>query len=358
MSIELSKFTNVPFVQPQTRATARQATARPATPVDAATKTQALLTRLLGDRVRAPAWLEEPVETLAAAGRAERPLGARLADVIHMLTQVEQLATTRLPEVHAWFQSVDEPRLSLTSALPQWTEILLAEASVLVRGRLLPELAAAGVEVRPIVQVDEWQRAWLHRYFMQRVYPLLTPLAVDPGRPFPYISSESINLLVELRRPEAARNGARSELYARVKIPPATPRLAPVPTHQAHLSVHGAPPAKAQLYVCSADLVRFFVHHLFTGMPVRHVYLFRVVRGDMPLAQPDAPPAGRHRRHQDRPVVRLDVERRMAEPVLQWLLDHLVAPTHCVVRHESLLEWMCVPHLHAQLQATSTHQPT
>jgi polyphosphate kinase len=268
-----------------------------------------------------------------------------------LLSDVEQFVTTQLPEVVAWFEGPEAGRLTLPAALPVWTETLLAEASVLLRGRLAPELAAAGVEIRPVVQVDEWQRAWLHRYFTRRVYPLLTPLAVDPGRPFPYISSDSVNLLVELRRPESARTairGERGELFARVKIPPATPRLVAVPAHPAHFSANGT--TQDVRYVSSVDLVRFFVHHLFPGMPVRHVYLFRVVRGPMPLPGATPRPAGRTRRQEDCPVVRLDVERRISGPVLAWLMDHLQVPAHGVTRHESLLEWTNVPHLLAQLE--------
>jgi polyphosphate kinase len=313
----------------------------------------ALLARLMDGGQTAPPWLEPPVHLLAEAQRNDRPLRARLADVVELLGELEKLFTVNLAEVRQWFQGPEAHGRALQAVLPRWTEMLFAEASVLVRGRLLPELAETGVQVVPVMQVDEWQRGWLHRYFSDRVYPLLTPLAVDSGRPFPFISSESLNLLVELRRPEEARTGTRavrSELMARVKIPPLTPRLIAVPTAPNTGAVQGPAAGRPQRFVHSADLVRFFVHHLFTGMPVRHVYLFRIVRGESSL--PDVPlqPTGRHRRHGNRPVVRLDVERRMEEPVLEWLMAHLQVPAHGVARHESLLEWTCVPALLAQLE--------
>ncbi len=302
----------------------------------------ALLARMAGDPAAAPDWLKFAAAELEAAGRPDRPLAARVADVNDLLSHLDRVYATRLPEVQQWFDSPHAAGRSLPSTLPVWTETLLAEAGALIGGRMLPELAAAGIDIRPVVQLDEGQRAWLHRYFMRQVYPLLTPLAVDSGRPFPYISSDSLNLLVELRRPEAARED-RALLFARVKVPPSTPRLVAVPTQVARFPSGDEPHLETKRYVSSADLVRFFVHHLFTGMPVRHVYFFRVVRGETPLPGAGRRAARRHRRQQDQPVVRLDVERRMAEPVLRWLMEHLHVPAHGVAHHENLLEPVCLP---------------
>jgi polyphosphate kinase len=297
-----------------------------------------------------PAWLAEPLHALAEAGAPNQALAAQLSATVRAVDAVERLYTARFEEVERWFHTPEAEGHTLAAALPCWSEAILGQAGSLLRSRLLPELAGAGFKVLPVVQVDEWQRAWLHRYFMERVYPLLTPLAVDPGRPFPFISSDSLNLLVELRRPEDARlpRSMRAELFARVKIPPSTPRLVAVPAQP------GLPSGEGQLFVNSTDLVRFFVHHLFTNMPVRHVYPFRLVRGDgrSEGRQPAGVRAnGRQRRQIDRPVVRLDVERRMAEPVLTWLVEHLQVPAHAVVRHEGLLECVGLPYLAAQIDA-------
>lgn len=303
---------------------------------------EALLGRLAGDPTLAPDWLKTCAAALESAGLAGRPLSARAGDVLHVLTWIDRLYAAHLAEAQQWFERPEAAGRSLHTTLPHWTEVLFAETAALLREQLLPGLAALGAEVLPVVQADETQRTWLHRYFMQHVYPLLTPLAVDSGRPFPYISSDSLNLLVELRRSDAAHE-AHTTLFARVKIPSATPRLVAVPI-QPPMSGSGA---KSDLpstrYVCSADLVRFFVHHLFTGVPVRHVYLFRVVRGEMPWPSAGRPAASRRRRHEDQPVVRLDVERRMPEPVLHWLMQHLHVPAHGVIHHDGLLELSSLP---------------
>lgn len=300
----------------------------------------ALLAALADDLSTAPEWLRAPVAALEAAGRPKRSLKARAGDLLQALTALDRLYLAHLPEVQQWFECAG---YALDTALPRWTEALYAEGGALLRQQLLPKLAAVGVEILPVIQADERQRAWLHHYFTQSIYPLLTPLAVDPGRPFPYISSGSLNLLVELRQPDTRVRRERPTFFARVKIPASTPRLVAI-------SAEGAPAAgTAARYVCSADLVRYFVHHLFTGIPVHHVYLFRVLRGEIPL--PGASKrAGRHHRQEDRPVVRLDVERRMPDPVLRWLTEHLPIPAHGVTRHDNLLESTCLPAVVALLQ--------
>jgi polyphosphate kinase len=298
------------------------------------------------DRV-VPAWLLQPWQTLQSAAQRQRPLAARLGDLVQLADEVDELFVEYLPRYADWFRGPDAAGLSLQETLPRWVDGLVSGAGGVVQQQVRPDVAAAGLTIRPVVQVDEAQRAWLHHYFMQRVYPLLTPLAVDPGRPFPFISSDSLNLLVELYRPEHATS--RASVFARVKIPANLPRLVAVPGMTAARVGPGQPTRVTRVMVCTADLVRYFVHHLFTGMPVRHVYLFRVVRGEQPLPGMPCATVTRHRRHEDRPVVRLDVERRMVEPVLAWLVEHLRVPRYAVAQHDRLFDWTCLPHLMARL---------
>ena len=302
-----------------------------------------LMTRCFGSSRDLPPWLAQPGLTLQNVARRERPLAARLNDLARLLDEVDDLFAVHLPADEQWLQSLPAAGPLPAEAVSRWVDTLFAEAAVLLRNELLPDMAANGVNIRPVVKLDESQRAWLHQHFTRRIYPLLTPLAVDPGRPFPFISSESLNLLVELRKPEARRTDAPS-LLARVKIPTTCPRLISVPAQPRAQAVTDEP-AGANTYVCTADVVRFFVHHLFPGMPVRRVYLFRVVRGENPL--PGMTPQGklRPRRDENRPAVRLDVEPRMDADVLAWLVGHLRLPAYAVARHDGLAEWACLPNL-------------
>lgn len=303
-----------------------------------------------------PDWLLEPWHLLQRAAQRRRPLAARLADLNEVACALDELFATHLPLRADWFDCSDAKGLSISEHMPRWVDELIGEATSIFLHQMRPDLLIEGINVKSVMQLDERQRDWLHQHFMQRIYPLLTPLAVDPGRPFPYISSDSLNLLVELRRVDSARGDSpldRNSLFARVKVPRATPRLVAVPAQPSvRVGKSAAPMTEPTVYVSSADLVRYFVHHLFTGMPVRHVYLFRLVRGEQPL--PGANHSStRPRRQEDKPVVRLDVEQRMSEPVLEWLLEHLRVPRYALAQHDRLFDWSCLPSLAQSVEANT-----
>jgi polyphosphate kinase len=305
--------------------------------------------RCFGAGRQLPEWLIRPWLLLQEAAQRRRPLSERLTDLIQVAQSLDDLFAVHLPVEAEWFQCQEAAGLSIDEHIPRWVDELIGEATQLFLHQLRPELIAGGIYVRSVAQLDEWQRDWLYRHFMERIYPLLTPLAVDPGRPFPYISSDSLNLLVELHRVDGVPGGnilGRNSLFARVKVPRATPRLVAVPTQPNGIVTSNFAPT---VYVCSADLVRYFVQHLFTGMPVRHVYLFRLVRGEHPLPGACASTSTRHRRQEDKPVVRLDVEQRMSAPVLNWLMEHLRLPAYALAQHDRLFDWSCLPNLVATL---------
>lgn len=307
----------------------------------------ALPDRCFGPDRDLPEWLLRPWLLLQDAAQRRRPLADRLADLTQVAQALDDLFAVHLPAEAEWFESEAAAGLSISEHIPQWVDELIAEATALFMHQLRPELVAEGIYVQAVAQLDEWQRDWLYQHFMERIYPLLTPLAVDPGRPFPYISSDSLNLLVELHRVDGVCTGNvvdRNHLFARVKVPRSTPRLVAVPTQPASSY---AP----TIYVCSADIVRYYVRHLFTGVPVRHIYLFRVVRGDHPLPGANMLSSTRPRRQEDKPVVRLDVEERMRAPVLNWLMEHLRLPRYALAQHDRLFDWSCLPDLAARVGA-------
>lgn len=100
---------------------------------------------------------------------------------------------------------------------------LMREARDAWVSEILPQLAAAGVHIHDFDELDDAQRTAAVAYFNRSVFPVLTPLAFDPGRPFPHISNLSLNLAVLLR------DDHDQQLFARVKVPSSLPRLAAVP---------------------------------------------------------------------------------------------------------------------------------
>ena len=91
----------------------------------------------------------------------------------------------------------------------------MADQERIVLDDLLPSLAEAGIRIVHWAELEEVDRAHLVEFFESRVFPVLTPLAVDPAHPFPYISNLSLNLFVTLRRSEEDTE----RLRARVKVP-------------------------------------------------------------------------------------------------------------------------------------------
>ena len=138
---------------------------------------------------------------------------------------------------------------------------------------LRPALAERGIVfLEPDEYTDEIRRA-LASYFRSEIYPLLTPLAFDPGHPFPLISNRSKNFAVVVRQ------GRRTK-FARVKVPALLPRFVPVP-RQSHR--HNA----RHTFAFLEDVMRINLGELFPGVPVAGAHLFRVIR-DSDMEVPDA----------------------------------------------------------------------
>ncbi|MBC5811512.1 MAG: polyphosphate kinase 1 [Candidatus Eremiobacteraeota bacterium] len=186
----------------------------------------------------------------------------------------------------------------------------------LLRYDLLPALEREGIRILAYDELDESRRAELRRTFEERIFPVLTPLAVDQGHPFPYISNLSLSLGVEMY--EMTDEGPELH-FARVKVPPSLPRFMPVDA-----------PGGQKHYVLLEDAIAHNLDALFPGMDVRASYLFRVTRdADLDLQEDEADDLLRAieselRRRRFGEPVRLEVEARMPEHLRAMLLEALV----------------------------------
>ena len=201
---------------------------------------------------------------------------------------------------------------------------LLARSSRLLRTDLLPALAQErNALMRQPTTLTREQRLWLRSFFQAQIFPLLTPLAIDPGHPFPFISSYSLNFLVQLR---GLKPGSSTPVtsFARVKVPRLLSRFIEVPRLEEDSH-------NERSFLWSEEIVRFFLPELFAGLSVENAWLFRVLRPVSALAQQaetfDSLPAHHHRNLLSS-VVRLDVEADMPQPMLDWLANHLGVPAN------------------------------
>lgn len=143
------------------------------------------------------------------------------------------------------------------------------------RTTLLAQLAEQHIFILDYEQLDEEQRAAMLAYFEQEIFPVLTPLAVDPGHPFPLISNRSLNLAVVID------DAVQFERFARVKVPPTLPRLIPIPV--------AASEPHSVAYVWIEQVIAAHLSKLFPGIDVRESYPFRVLRdADMELREDEA----------------------------------------------------------------------
>lgn len=149
-------------------------------------------------------------------------------------------------------------------------EDMLAWRSRIFRDSLVPELSAQGIDLVEWGSLGAADLAYLEEFFESQVFPVLTPLAVDPGHPFPYISNLSLNLAVMVRDPE--RGGRR---FARVKVPPLLPGFVRLPD--------------GRRFVAVEDVIGAFLPELFPGMEIESCQAFRVIRNaDLTLAEEEA----------------------------------------------------------------------
>jgi polyphosphate kinase len=143
---------------------------------------------------------------------------------------------------------------------------------------LLPQFDQAGIHVLDYAALDDKQRANVNEYFNEVIFPVLTPLALDPGRPFPHISNLSMNLAVLIRDEDG------QERFARVKVPNTLPRLLPIKRSSGSVRKDGTVPYH-HYFVWLEQVIVANLAALFPGMEVVEAHLFRVTRDAEMLIQ-------------------------------------------------------------------------
>jgi len=190
------------------------------------------------------------------------------------------------------------------------TRELVQEQHRLFSDEIRPALAAEGIELLRWDELRPDERERMHVLFADRIFPVLTPLAVDPSHPFPYISGLSINLAVLVKNPET---GVRQ--FARVKVPTVLPRFVQLDEGR---------------FVPLEDVIARHLDQLFSGMQVVSHHVFRVTRNeDVEVEEDDAEnlllalEKELLRRKVGRPPVRLEVEDDMDPRMLEILVTEL-----------------------------------
>src|SRR5437660_1005392 len=185
------------------------------------------------------------------------------------------------------------------AAVRKRTEQLVDHQSHIFRDALVADLDAAGIRFSQWTELDDEDRSYLDEVFEKRIFPVLTPLAVDPAHPFPYISNLSLNLAVVVREGPGV-----PPLMARVKVPPLLPRFVVMPD--------------GERFVPIEQVIAAHLSSLFPGMDIMAHHTFRVTRqtdfdtddgaSDLLVAVESVI----QRRKRSPMVVRLEIERGMS----------------------------------------------
>jgi polyphosphate kinase len=231
------------------------------------------------------------------------------------------------------------PREQLALIAERTAQLMSRHASCFT-GDVEPTMADQQVQLLRWVDLDAPDRERLRSYFRDQIFPVLTPLAVDPAHPFPYISGLSLNLAVVVRDPDSG-----PELFARIKVPNNVPRFVSVNAPgRAGVMVPGPDGQRLARFLPVEELIAAHLGQLFSGMQIIEHHLFRVTRNaelevdddrDEDLLQALERELARRRFG---PPVRLEVASTMSDHVLDLLIRELDMDDDHVVRVPGLLD--------------------
>jgi polyphosphate kinase len=302
--------------------------------------------RLQGSRFtnRELSWLDFNARVLALADDTSLPLLERVKFLAIASRNLDEFFQVRVALLNAEYDSpvdvVSIDGMSVEEQLEAIRERVLelceVEERILYR-QLVPQLAECGIRLLSWSELAGAEREELGRIFDQRIFPVLTPLAVDPTHPFPYVSDRSFNLAVMLTDPES-----ETERFARVKVPDLLDRF---------LQLEGS-----WTFVSIEEVIAAHIDKLFPGMEIQSHCPFRVTRdADLDLAEDDADDllmaveSSLERRRRLSDAVRLEVHSSMTKEGRSLLLEELELGREELYVREGLLDLAALWQLYEQI---------
>ena len=275
-------------------------------------------------------WIEFNRRVLEEALTPHLPLLEKVKFISIFHTNLDEFYMIRVSGLKEQIAAnVLEPTIDGLTPLDQIRRIekilqpMLKTINDLWQNDVVPALKKNGIIIAEYEKLPEKEKGILTEYFKKEIYPVLTPLAFDPGRPFPYISNLSLSLAILVKKPNGENH------FARVKVPSILPRLMQIDTiinPQKKASVNGKFYTK---YIWLGDLIKANLDLLFPGMEVVEAHRFRITRDtDIELQEDEADDLLRVieeniRQRRFGRVVRLEVVAKMPEFMLQTLIENL-----------------------------------
>jgi polyphosphate kinase len=215
----------------------------------------------------------------------------------------------------------------LMTELSKKTQELIDRQSKCFHESIFPQLTNANIGIVKWEDLSPVEREVVDATFKSKIFPVLTPLAVDPSHPFPYISGLSLNLAVVVKNPES-----ESELFARIKVPSNLPRF--VETAK----------GDERRFIPLEQVITAHIGDLFPGMEILYYFTFRLTRNaDLELEEEEsedllATMEQELLRRKFGPPVRLEVDREIDHELLQTLMDELEVKEEDVIRYPEPLD--------------------
>lgn len=281
-------------------------------------------------------WLEFNRRVLEEAQDPQVPLLERLKFLAIFSSNLDEFFMVRVGGLQQKMQAgiglgsgADRmPPAEQLEQISQFVRCHVAAQHQCLHDDVLPALEREGIVIRGFDQLTEADRRHLHDVFHREVFPVLTPLAIDPGHPFPHLLNKSINLAVVLRSP----HHHEENLFAVVQAPAVLPRFVPLPADKGH--------AFAPL----ETVIRLHLTELFPGMELRHATVFRVTRDSEYEIYDDEVEdllktiEEEVRKRRRGAAVRLEIENAALPEIEQWLMGALGLDPIDVYRIPALLD--------------------
>jgi polyphosphate kinase len=229
---------------------------------------------------RETSWLAFNARVLDQALDVRWPLLERLKFLAIYSSNLDEFFMIRVSGLHEQLEAAalveaSPDGLSAREQLARIGQIIRGQleiAATLLADDLLPALAGRGIRIHDWSALDAETKKQARKYFRRSVFPVVTPLAVDPGHPFPFLSNLSLSLAVEARDPET-----KERKFARIKVPEILPRFVPFENFDAGRSAAAAAEG-AHDFLPLEQLLAANLDELFPGMEILGTYPFRVTR--------------------------------------------------------------------------------
>jgi polyphosphate kinase len=264
-------------------------------------------------------WLSFDQRVLELAEDSSVPLLERLRFLAISSSNLDEFFMVRVATLMSKIENdVTAPNVAgykpkdLLKVISAKTNELVTRQSKVLQEEILPELKKHGIEFVTWQDLEETERGYVAKLFQDRIFPVLTPLAVDPTHPFPYISGLSLNLAVIVKNPTT-----NEEFFARVKVPEILPRFIATAKFG------------STRFLPLEDLIAIHLQELFPGMTIEDHYTFRVTRNqDIELDEEEAEDLllsleQELLRRRFGPPVRLEIEAGVDEKLVTQLASEL-----------------------------------